>query len=107
MPNNNPVPPVTEDELEFNPGVKYAGMILLGLGLGGLVLWLSPITLTELLATFILPLSIFLALLASFGLIGRGFMELVNSKELGLRVQQYLKKQMEQDAKNAKEKADE
>lgn len=101
---DSPVVPVAEGDLEFNPGVKYAGMILLGLGLGGLVLWLSPITLTELLATFILPLSIFLALLASFGLVGRGFMELVNSKELGLRIQQYLKKEMEKDAK---EKADE
>lgn len=95
---------VSDEDLEFNPGVKYAGMILLGLGLGGLALWLSPMTLTELLATFVLPLSIFLALLASFGLIGRGFMELVNSKELGLRVQEYLRKQMEKDVE---EKANE
>ena len=94
MADNNPVP-VSEGDLEFNPGVKYTGMILIGLGLGGLALWLNPMTFTELLATFIVPFSIVLALLASFGLIGRGFMELVNSKELGLRVQQYLLQEKE------------
>lgn len=75
----------------WDPAVVAIGKIVIGCGLIGLVLWMSPYVLTDLLMTFGLPLLIIVALLASTGIIGGGVLELANSKSLGAKVQEYVR----------------
>ena len=72
------------------------GKIIIGFGLAGIVLWLSPYTLTDLFMVFGIPLIIIASLLAAVGLVGSGFMEMINSKTIGEKVQQYVKEQVEE-----------
>ena len=81
--------------VETNPAVKALGKLLIGMGLVGVVLWLSPMTLTDLLS-WAMPLLTILALLAGFGFIGSGVVEMLNTKTLGERVQTYVRQYAEQ-----------
>lgn len=78
---------------QWDPAVIALGKVIIGFGLVGLVLWLSPYTLTDLLMTFGIPLLIIAMLLAGTGIVGSGFLELVNSKDIGKKVQEYVKEQ--------------
>lgn len=84
---------VTEEVEGWDPSVVALGKVIMGLGLVGFALWLSPYTLTDLFMTFGIPLLIIAMLLAGTGIIGSGFLELVNSKELGKKVQDYVREQ--------------
>ena len=81
---------------QWDPAVIALGKVIIGFGLVGLVLWLSPYTLTDLLMTFGIPLLIICMLLAGTGIVGSGFLELVNSKDIGKKVQDYVKEQTDQ-----------
>lgn len=78
---------------QWDPAVIALGKVIIGFGLVGLVLWLSPYTLTDLLMTFGVPLLIIAMLLAGTGIVGSGFLELVNSKEIGKKVQDYVREE--------------
>jgi hypothetical protein len=81
---------------KWDPSVIALGKIIIGFGLAGIVLWLSPYTLTDLFMVFGIPLIIIASLLAAVGLVGSGFMEMINSKTIGEKVQQYVKEQVEE-----------
>lgn len=88
-----------EEKKSWSAGEVALGKLVLGLGIAAIVLWLSPMALTDLLMTFGIPLLIIAMLLFSVGLTGSGFLELLNSKNIGERVQAYVKeKQAEQEA---------
>jgi hypothetical protein len=76
---------------DWDPAVIALGKVILGLGLVGVALWLSPYTLTDLLLTFGIPLLIIAMLLAGTGIVGSGFLEMVNSRQLGQKVQDYVR----------------
>lgn len=78
---------------QWDPAVIALGKVIIGFGLVGIALWLSPYTLTDLLMTFGVPILIIAMLLAGTGIVGSGFLELVNSKDLGRKVQEYVKEQ--------------
>ncbi len=78
---------------QWDPAVIALGKVIMGLGLVGLAIYLSPVTLTDLLMTFGIPLIIIAMLLAGTGIIGSGFLELVNNRTLGAKVQEYVREQ--------------
>lgn len=80
---------------QWDPAVIALGKVIIGFGLVGIALWLSPYTLTDLLLTFGIPILIIAMLLAGTGVVGSGFLELVNSKTLGTKVQEYVREQKE------------
>ena len=82
-----------EEVQQWDPAVIALGKVIIGFGLVGIALWLSPYTLTDLLLTFGVPLLIIAMLLAGTGIVGSGFLELVNSKDLGKKVQDYVREQ--------------
>lgn len=85
--------PVDITKKPFDPSVVALGKVIIGLGLIGVVLWLSPYTLTELFMTFGIPLLLIAMLLFGTGIIGSGFLELVNSKALGIKIQEYVRQE--------------
>lgn len=80
---------------EYNPAVIWLGKFVIGFGLVGLVLWLSPVALSELINAFAIPLLMVLTLAAAVGLIGSGVLEMLNSKDLGRKVQEYVREMRE------------
>lgn len=83
---------------EWDPATRVLGKVVLGLGLAAIVLWLSPYALTDLIMTFGVPLLIIGMLLLAMGLVGAGFLDFVNDKEIGKKVQDYVREHQEQTA---------
>lgn len=80
-----------EETNQWDPAVVALGKIIMGVGLVGIVLWLSPYTLTDLLMTFGIPLLIIALLLFGIGLSGSGFLDTINKGDIGARTQEYLR----------------
>lgn len=69
----------TEERVDIPPGAIALAKLTIGLGIAGLLLWLSPWGLETLFKGLVLPLLLLLAVAASLGLAGRGAIDWYNS----------------------------
>lgn len=76
---------------KFDSTTVFLGKVIFGLGIVGIVLWLSPYSITELLTVVGLPLLILAFLIGGTGIAGSGFMDMINRKDIGSKVQEYVK----------------
>ena len=83
----------------YDPRVRAIGKIILALGVVGVILWLSPDSVSNIVMTAGLPVLILLGLIAGTGLAGQGFLDLLNDKAIGGKIQDYVKEK-NQEMKN-------
>lgn len=76
-------------EKHFDPTTLALGKIVLGLGIAGFILWISPWTL-ETLMTIMMPLMIVFALIAGIIYAGQGGVELFNAERISKQLYKYL-----------------